>query len=39
MQISTQQATIKTANVEIKTLAVSGKQVTLAVFRQLDKKQ
>jgi hypothetical protein len=39
MQISAQQAIVKTAQVEIKTLSVSGKQVTLAVFRQLDKRE
>lgn len=31
-------AEIHTATVEIKTLTVSGKQVTLAVFRQLQKE-
>ena len=34
-RISVHDATIKTATVEIRTLTVSGKQVTLAVFRQL----
>lgn len=34
-QLSTQNATITTASVEVKTLTISGKQVTLAVFRQL----
>lgn len=34
-QLTTQNATITTAAVELKTLTVSGKQVTLAVFRQL----
>jgi hypothetical protein len=34
-QLTVQQAQITTATVEIKTLSVSGKQVTLAVFRQL----
>jgi len=34
-QLTTQNATITTAAVEVKTLTVSGKQVTLAVFRQL----
>jgi hypothetical protein len=34
-RITTHEATIKTAAVEIKTLTISGKQVTLAVFRQL----
>ena len=36
MKILAHQATIKTAAVEIRALIVSGKQVTLAVFRQLD---
>uniref|UniRef100_UPI00056CBB60 hypothetical protein n=1 Tax=Streptomyces exfoliatus TaxID=1905 RepID=UPI00056CBB60 len=34
-QLTTQNATITTATVEVKTLTISGKQVTLAVFRQL----
>ncbi|MER5473735.1 hypothetical protein [Streptomyces sp. NPDC002685] len=34
-QLTTQNATITTASVEVKTLTISGKQVTLAVFRQL----
>lgn len=34
-QLTTQNASITTATVEVKTLTVSGKQVTLAVFRQL----
>jgi hypothetical protein len=38
MQIAAKEAIIKTAAVEIKTLAVSGKQVTLAVFRQMDQE-
>lgn len=33
--MTTQNATITTAAVEVKTLTISGKQVTLAVFRQL----
>ncbi|MGI8542201.1 MAG: hypothetical protein ACR2MD_01830 [Aridibacter sp.] len=37
MQIATQQATIKTAEISIKTLTLKNKQVTLAVFRQLDQ--
>ncbi|MBC2904001.1 hypothetical protein [Streptomyces cupreus] len=37
-QLTTQNATITTAAVEMKTLTVSGKQVTLAVFRQLIKE-
>ncbi|MFE7229879.1 hypothetical protein ACFVAF_04225 [Streptomyces sp. NPDC057596] len=36
-QLTTQNATITTATVEVKTLTISGKQVTLAVFRQLKK--
>jgi len=35
MRINVSEATIKTATVEIKTMSISGKQVTLAVFRQL----
>lgn len=34
-QLTTLNATITTAAVEVKTLTISGKQVTLAVFRQL----
>jgi len=34
-QLTTQNATITTATVEVKTLTISGKQVTLALFRQL----
>lgn len=34
-QLTTQNATITTAAVELQTLTISGKQVTLAVFRQL----
>jgi len=33
--ITTKEATIRTATVALKTLAISGKQVTLSVFRQL----
>ncbi|WP_410646520.1 hypothetical protein [Amycolatopsis sp. cmx-4-54] len=36
--LTVQNAAITTASVEIKTLTVSGKQVTLAVFRQLIEK-
>jgi hypothetical protein len=36
-RINVLDATIKTATVEIKTLTISGKQVTLAVFRQLQQ--
>lgn len=36
--ILNREATIRTAVVEIKALTVSGKQVTLAVFRQLEEK-
>jgi hypothetical protein len=36
--LTVQAAEIRTAAVEIKTLTVSGKQVTLAVFRQLREK-
>ena len=35
MQLSVQQAQINTAKVEIKTLTVNGKQVTMGLFRQL----
>lgn len=34
-QLTTHNATITTATVEMKTLTISGKQVTLSVFRQL----
>lgn len=34
-EISAHEATLKTATVELRTLTVNGKQVTLAVFRQL----
>src|ERR687892_472382 len=37
-RITTHEATVKTVAVEIKTLTVSGKQVTLAVFRQLQEE-
>jgi len=37
-QLTTQNATITTAAVEVKTLTMSGKQVTLAVFRQLKEE-
>lgn len=36
--LTVQNAAIATASVEIKTLTVSGKQVTLAVFRQLQER-
>lgn len=39
MIIKTQEACLKTATVEIKALTVSGKQVTLAVFRQLQEER
>ena len=35
MKISVEQALVKTATVEIRTLTIAGKQLTLAVFRQL----
>lgn len=38
-QLTTQNATITTAAVEVKTLTISGKQVTLAVFRQLREER
>src|SRR5262245_60545334 len=34
-RITTREATVKTATVEVKVLSISGRQVTLAVFRQL----
>jgi hypothetical protein len=34
-RITTREATVKTATVEVKTLTISGRQVMLAVFRQL----
>lgn len=37
-QITAQEATIKTASIEIKTLTLGNKQMTLAVFRQLPEK-
>jgi hypothetical protein len=37
-KLDAQNAVIKTAAVEVKTLTISGKQVTLAVFRQLPEK-
>ncbi|MEV7427003.1 hypothetical protein [Streptomyces sp. NPDC091212] len=36
-QLTPQNATITTAAVEVKALTISGKQVTLAVFRQLEE--
>jgi hypothetical protein len=38
-QLTVHNATINTAAVEVKTLTISGKQVTLAVFRQLREEQ
>jgi hypothetical protein len=35
MTVGTKEAAIKTVTVDIKVLSVSGKQMTLAVFRQL----
>lgn len=35
--ITAHEATVKTATVEVKSLTISGKQVTLAVFRQLQE--
>ena len=34
-RITTEEVTLKTASVEIRTLTINGKQMTLAVFRQL----
>lgn len=39
MTLTVHNAEIHTATVEVKTLTISGKQVTLAVFRQLPKLQ
>lgn len=36
--ITAHEATVRTATVEIKTLSISGKQVTLSVFRQIPYK-
>lgn len=36
MKISVEDISIKTASIEVKTLTLTRKQVTLAVFRQLD---
>lgn len=38
-QLTVHNATVTTASVEVKTLTISGKQVTLAVFRQLREEQ
>ena len=38
-QLTVHNAAIHTATVEIKTLTISGKQVTLAVFRQLREEK
>src|SRR5438132_1220616 len=37
-QLTVHNAEVKTAAVEIRTLTISGKQVTLAVFRQLQEQ-
>jgi hypothetical protein len=37
-RITTREATVKTATVEIKTLTVGGKQVTLSMFRQIKRE-
>lgn len=37
-QLTVHNAEIKTATVEVRTLTISGKQVTLAVFRQLPQR-
>lgn len=37
MIIEAKEASVKTAQVEVKALTISGKQVTLAVFRQLEE--
>jgi hypothetical protein len=39
MKIKASEAIVKTASVEIKALTVEGKQMTLAVFRQLEVEQ
>jgi hypothetical protein len=38
MKIKVEEALVKTATVEIKTLSIAGRQVTLAVFRQLQEE-
>jgi CRISPR/Cas system-associated endonuclease Cas1 len=38
-RITTHEASIKTATVEVKALTISGKQVTLSVFRQLQNEE
>ncbi len=38
MQIDIKEAVVRTATVQIKTLAIAGKQMTLSVFRQLDRE-
>jgi len=38
-KLTAENAIIKTATVEVKTLTISGKQVTLAVFRQLPHRE
>lgn len=38
-KLTAENAVIKTASVEVKTLTISGKQVTLAVFRQLPRRE
>src|SRR5690349_19418782 len=37
-RITTHEATVKTAAITIKSLTLNAKQVTLAVFRQLDEE-
>lgn len=37
-QITAQEATIKTASIEVKVLTLNGKQMTLAVFKQLPEE-
>lgn len=39
MRIHVKEATVKTANVEVKVLAISGRQVTMSVFRQLSQEE
>jgi hypothetical protein len=38
-KLDAEHAVIHTATVEVKTLTISGKQVTLAVFRQLPERE
>jgi len=39
MKIDVRDAALKTATVEVKTLTISGRQMTLGVFRQLERRK